>query len=263
MTTDLFDLSGRAAFVTGGASGIGLAFVEAMLAHGASVTAADRDPDGLSALAERLAEVGTRLRTASVDVTDRDALNAAVDAAAGAFGRLDAMFVNAGVTAGPSFVAPEGRLTAVTPEGWDASMAINLTGAFHTMQAAARHMIRQGSGRIVVTSSISGLRASRVSGYAYVAAKAALVNVVRQAAVELGPHGICVNGIAPGFILTNIAGGRLRRDQALAADLVKQVPLGRIGQPDDLKGLAVFLAAPASSYLTGTIIPIDGGIMAT
>jgi len=263
MTIDLFDLSGRAAFVTGGASGIGLAIVEAMLEHGAAVTVADRDPEGLAAVSERLGEAGPRLRTAQVDVTDRAGLDAAVDAAVAAHGRLDAMFVNAGVTAGPSFSAPEGRLTAITQERWDASMAVNLGGAFATMQAAARHMIRQGGGRIVVTTSVSGLRTSRVSGYAYGAAKAGLVNLVRQAALELGPHGINVNGIAPGFILTNIAGGRLKRDQALAAELVRLVPLGRLGQPQDLKGLAVFLAAAASAYVTGTVIPIDGGFAAT
>jgi NAD(P)-dependent dehydrogenase (short-subunit alcohol dehydrogenase family) len=264
MAIDLFDLSGRAAFVTGGASGIGLAIVEAMLEHGAAVTAADRDEAALAALAERLgAEPGSRLRTATVDVTDRAGLDAAVDAAVSAYGRLDAMFVNAGVTAGPSFSSPEGRLTAITQERWDASMAVNLGGAFATMQAAARHMIRQGGGRIVVTTSVSGLRTSRVSGYAYGAAKAGLVNLVRQAALELGPHGINVNGIAPGFILTNIAGGRLKRDQALAAEMVRLVPLGRLGQPADLKGLAVFLAAPASAYVTGTVVPIDGGFAAT
>ena len=106
------------------------------------------------------------------------------------------------------------------------------------------------------------MRASPVSGYAYVAAKAALINLVRQAAVELGPRNVRVNAIAPGYIATNLAGGRLKRDPELARELQERVPLGRIGQPEDLKGVALFLASPASSYVTGAVIPVDGGVTA-
>jgi NAD(P)-dependent dehydrogenase (short-subunit alcohol dehydrogenase family) len=106
------------------------------------------------------------------------------------------------------------------------------------------------------------MRASPVSGYGYVAAKAALINVVRHAALELAPHNVLVNAIAPGFIATNFAGGRLKKDPALSAEISRQIPLGRLGQAEELKGIALFLASPASSYITGTLIPVDGGVTA-
>ena len=199
-----------------------------------------------------------------VDIADREGLHAAVDAVAERAGRLDVVFANAGVSAGPSHVAaPQGRLADVSPEAWDRSLAINLDGAFETMRAAARHMIPRGEGSIVVTASISGMKASPVSGYAYVAAKAALIGLVRHACTELGPHGVRINAIAPGFIVTNLAGGILGRDEALAARLSELVPLRRVGTADELKGVALFLASRASSYVTGTVIPVDGGVTAT
>lgn len=129
----------------------------------------------------------------------------------------------------------------------------------YTMRAAARHMKTRRSGRIVVTSSIAGLRAEPMSGYAYVASKAAVNNLVRQAALELAPYNVLVNAIAPGPFATNINQGRLRLPEA-AARLRDYVPLGRIAEAQEIKGLALLLASDASSYITGAIIPIDGGV---
>jgi NAD(P)-dependent dehydrogenase (short-subunit alcohol dehydrogenase family) len=120
-------------------------------------------------------------------------------------------------------------------------------------------MKKQGSGRIVVTSSIAGLRAEPPCGYAYVATKAAVINLVRQAALELAPFNVLVNGIAPGPFLTNIAGGRLRREPERHAEFAASVALKRLAQPDEIKGLALLLASPAGSFITGVVIPIDGG----
>ncbi len=141
-------------------------------------------------------------------------------------------------------------------------MKVNLTGVFATLQAAARHMKAQRSGRIVVTSSIAGIKGDPMVGYAYAAAKAALNNLVRQAALELAPYNVLVNAIAPGPFYTNLAGGRTRRDPEAAKAFEKRVPLGRIASTEEIKGLALLLASPASSYITGAVIPVDGGATA-
>jgi NAD(P)-dependent dehydrogenase (short-subunit alcohol dehydrogenase family) len=127
------------------------------------------------------------------------------------------------------------------------------------MQAAAIHMQQQRSGRIIVTASISGLRSEPVSGYGYAATKAAVINLARHAATELAQYNVLVNAIAPGPFMTNIAGGRLHRDPELVKQFEDAVPLHRLAQPREIKGLALFLASDASSFVTGTVIPIDGG----
>jgi NAD(P)-dependent dehydrogenase (short-subunit alcohol dehydrogenase family) len=129
------------------------------------------------------------------------------------------------------------------------------------MQAAARHMIPKKYGRIVVVASIAGLMAEPNVGYPYAATKAAVVNLVRQSAVELARHNVLVNGIAPGPFRTNISGGRIN-DPEVARYFEAMVPMARIAEPDEIKGLALLLASPASSYLTGITIPIDGGATA-
>jgi NAD(P)-dependent dehydrogenase (short-subunit alcohol dehydrogenase family) len=138
---------------------------------------------------------------------------------------------------------------------------VNLTGTFVTMQAAARHMVPRKSGRIVVVASIAGLIAEPNVGYAYAAAKAAVVNLVRQAALELAPHNVLVTGIAPGPFRTNIGGGRIANPE-VAKRFEAMVPLGRIAEPREMKGLALLLASPASSFMTGVTVPIDGGVTA-
>lgn len=257
----LFDVSGQAAFVSGAAGGLGLAMAEVMAENGANVTMADIDVDGLEASAVRLRKAGRSVDPVVLDVTDLDALDAAIDATAEKHGRLDAVFANAGVSAGPGFQTPQGTIDAVSPDDWERLLRINLTSVFRTIQAAARHMKAQKSGRIVVTSSIAGIRAEPIVGYAYIATKAAVANIVRQAARELAPHNVMVNAIAPGPFFTNIGGGRLN-DPEVARQFEDMVPAGRIAQPDEIKGLALLLASPASSYLTGTVIAIDGGCTA-
>ncbi len=260
----LFDVDGRSVLVTGAASGIGRAIADAMAQAGARVTLADIDGEGAEGAAAALRGRGLSAEAVRLDVADRQGLHEAVDAVAARQGGLDAVFANAGISAGPSHVlSPRGRLDAVDPAAWDHAMQVNLGGAFETVRAAARHMIPKGAGSIVVTASISGMTASPVSGYAYVAAKAALINLVRHACTELGPHGVRINAVAPGFIVTNLAGGALGRDEALAAQLSERVPLRRVGRAEELQGVALFLASDASSYVTGTVIPVDGGVTAT
>jgi NAD(P)-dependent dehydrogenase (short-subunit alcohol dehydrogenase family) len=257
----LFDVEGHTAVVTGAASGLGLAMAEVMAENGAHVTMVDVDGAGLEAALAKLREAGFAVDGAELDVTDTGALRRAIDGAAERSGRLDAVFANAGISAGPGFPTPVGHLAAVERATWDRVLDVNLSSVFETIRAAAVHMKAQGSGRIVVTSSIAGIGAEAMVGYAYAATKAAVNNLVRQAALELAPYNIMVNAIAPGPFRTNIGGGRLK-DPEVAAQFKDLVPLGRIAEPDEIKGLALLLASPASSYLTGAVIPIDGAATA-
>jgi NAD(P)-dependent dehydrogenase (short-subunit alcohol dehydrogenase family) len=131
-----------------------------------------------------------------------------------------------------------------------------------TIRTASAHMMKQRSGRIIVTASIAGMRGERMCGYAYAATKSAVINLVRQSSIELSSYGVTINAIAPGPFLTDIGNGRLH-DPEVAAGFVSDVPMGRLGQPDEIKGLALLLASPASSYITGAVIPIDGGATAS
>jgi NAD(P)-dependent dehydrogenase (short-subunit alcohol dehydrogenase family) len=258
----LFDVAGLATIVTGAASGLGLAYAEAMAENGARVLLVDQDADGLARETARLRAEGHAADSAALDVTDASALRAVIDGAVERFGRLDVVFANAGMSGGPGTGMPGGQIDAVPDRLWRRVLDVNLTAAFDTLRFAAAHMKRQRSGRLIVTASIAGMKSSALSGYPYLATKAALINIVRQAAVELGPHNVLVNAIAPGLFLTNIAGGRLKHDAALRAELEAQIPLRRAAEPDEIKGLALLLASPAGGYINGAVIPIDGGRVA-
>jgi NAD(P)-dependent dehydrogenase (short-subunit alcohol dehydrogenase family) len=260
---ELFRVDGHVAFVTGAASGLGLAFAEVMAENGARVVLTDIDAAALEAAAARLRASGCAVEHTVVDIADRESLRTAIDATVDRYGRLDAVFANAGISSGPGFeISPTGEIDAADLDLFGRVIDINLTATFLTIRFAAAHMKRQRSGSIVATTSIAGLRSEPLVGYGYVAAKAAIGNVVRHAAVELAPYDVRVNAIAPGPFLTNIAGGRLRREPDAVAKFTAMVPLGRLGQPHEVKGLALLLASPAGSFITGTVIPIDGGTTA-
>jgi NAD(P)-dependent dehydrogenase (short-subunit alcohol dehydrogenase family) len=259
----LFDIAGQVGFVTGAGSGLGLAYAEVLAENGAWVMLTDIDEAALDAAAIRLRRAGCTVETRVVDVTDSARLRAVIDETMAGWGRLDILFANAGISAGPGFqFGPAGGLANIDEAGWDRVLATNLTASLRAMQYAVPHMKAGKGGRIIVTSSIGGIRAEPMVGYAYAASKAAIINVVRQAAVELAPHNILVNAIAPGPFLTNIAGGRLHRDPSAVQSFAETIPLGRLGQPDEIKGLALLLASPAGSFITGAVIPIDGGCTA-
>jgi NAD(P)-dependent dehydrogenase (short-subunit alcohol dehydrogenase family) len=263
----LFSVQGQAAIVTGAASGLGLAMTEALASCGARVTLLDLDETTVMREAERLRRLGWDVRAAALDVTDREALDRAFDAAAAAHGRLDIVFANAGIDPGPGFASvaergrrvPEHQIENYTDERWHKVIGISLDAAFYSIRAAARHMKPAGRGSIVVTTSISAVRPAPAVGMAYMAAKAGAAHLVRTCALELARYGIRVNAIAPGPFATNIA-----TDRADAADFraaqVATVPLGRVASPDEIKGLALLLASGASSFVTGEQIVIDGGV---
>jgi len=253
-----FSLSGRVAAVTGAASGLGLAMAEVLVEAGARTVMIDIDEEALAAAQAR---IGDKAEIMQADAGSRSSLRQAFDAMQARYGRLDVAIANAGITAGPGYTTDAGQMSAVDDAQWDRVLDVNLTGVFTTIQCAAAQMKRQSSGRIVVTSSVAGLKSEIMVGYAYAATKAAIVNLVRQAAMELAPHGVTVNGIAPGPFRTNIAGGRIRQPE-IEKQFASMVPLGRIADPEKIKGVALLLASPASSFITGITIPVDGGIMA-
>jgi NAD(P)-dependent dehydrogenase (short-subunit alcohol dehydrogenase family) len=266
--SDLFDVTGFGVIVTGGASGLGLAYGEALAAHGARVTLIDVDETAVGQQVARLQDEGLDVRGAVADVTDHAALDRAVDEAAEAYGRLDVAFANAGIDPGAGFVGAwaggerprveEGALENYTTERWSRVIDINLSGIFATARAAARHMRPRRSGRIIITTSLAATKVEPAIGAAYMAAKAGARHLMHTIALELAAYGITANAIAPGFFVTNIGGGHAHNPDLQAA-IARDIPMHRVGQPDDIKGLALFLAAPAAQYITGQEIVIDGG----
>lgn len=260
---EMFDVRGKSVIVTGGASGIGRAYAEVMADNGARVCIFDIDPAGLDRTVAEIARRGD-VWGQVVDVADRARMAEAFDAVAARHGRIDVVFANAGIDAGPGFMTPEGERN---PEGaienlddahWDKVIAVNLSSVYTTFKLSARHMKRTGGGRIIVTSSIAARINESIVGTPYMPAKAGVDHLVRHMAMELGAFGILVNAISPGPFMTNIAGGRLKNPADRKA-FEAQSLIGRIGDPEDIKGLALYLASPASSYVTGTQMVIDGG----
>jgi NAD(P)-dependent dehydrogenase (short-subunit alcohol dehydrogenase family) len=265
---ELFNVDGYGVIVTGGGSGLGLGFAEALAENGARVTILDVDAGRINHETRRLQALGHAVRGEVVDVRDHAAFDRAFDAAVAVHGRLDVVFANAGIDSGPGFVRswtgserlrnPEGALENYTDERWNRVLDINLNGIFATLRAGARLMRPQRSGRMIVTTSVAAFQCEPAIGAAYMTAKAGAAHLMRQVALELATYQITVNAIAPGFFITNIGGGHAKQPQVQEA-MSKAIPMHRVGFAEDIKGLALFLASPASAYLTGQQISIDGG----
>jgi NAD(P)-dependent dehydrogenase (short-subunit alcohol dehydrogenase family) len=258
----IFDVRGARAVVTGAASGLGFAMAEVLAECGARVTLADVAEERLGTSTKTLRERGLDVRSSVVDVRDEDAVQALLDEVAAVQGGVDVVFANAGLAAVPGFRFDDGQtLDTIERSDWDRVLGVNLTGVMHTMRSAARVMKRQGSGRIVVTASNAGIRIEPMACYGYHASKAAVIQLVRAAALELAPHGILVNAVCPGpFYGTLIGGGVTEHPTDEMKDLWKTlIPLGRMAHPDELKGVVLLLASPASSFITGSALVVDGG----
>ena len=224
-------------------------------------TRSPRRPRGSSAK-------GSTFGGAVADVTDHGTLDRAIDEAADEYGRLDVAFANAGIDPGVGFVGAwaggerprvaDGALERYADERWSRVIEINLNGIFATARAAARHMRPRRFGRIIVTTSLAATKVEPAIGAAYMAAKAGARHLMHTIALELAADGITANAIAPGFFVTNIGGGHAH-DPAVQTALAKDIPMHRVGVPNDIKALALFLASPASEYITGQEIVIDGG----
>jgi NAD(P)-dependent dehydrogenase (short-subunit alcohol dehydrogenase family) len=266
--SELFKVEGFGVIVTGGASGIGLAYAEALAENGARVTILDIDPDGIESESQRLSKLGYCVRGEVVDVRDSGAIDSAFDSALRAHQRLDVVFANAGIDSGPGFLGgwvgaqrsrnPVGSLESYSNERWNRVIETNLNATFATLRAGARLMRPHRSGRMIVTTSVAAYQCEPAIGAAYMAAKAGAAHLMRCVALELAADGITVNAIAPGFFVTNIGRGHAKQPQVQAA-MSSAIPAHRVGFPHDIKGLALFLASPAASYLTGQQITIDGG----
>ncbi len=250
---DLFRLDGKAALVTGGGRGLGQSIAEALAEAGASVMICSRKLEACEEVAQSIVGRGGHARAAACDVTQPEDIDRVVAATREAFGGLDILVNNSGVTWG----APPEEMPA---ERFRWVQEVNVTGTFLCSQAAGRVMIGQGrGGRIVNVASVAGLLGShpahtQVVGYA--ASKGAIIAMTRELATSWARHGITVNALAPGWFPTRMSGAVIARHQAA---MLAHIPLGRFGEPDDIKGAALFLASPASSYITGQVLVIDGG----
>ena len=250
----LFDLGGRVAIVTGGNGGIGLGMAQGLAAAGAAVVLAARDRDkAYRALAE-LAASGAECMFAALDVADEASCRAAITAAADRFGRLDILVNNAGTSVRKP---PESYSTAE----WRHVLDTNLTGAFWCAQAAHPAMRQAGGGKIINVGSMFAIFGS---GYAaaYAASKGGLVQLTKSLAAAWAADNIQVNAVLPGWIDTELTRDARRQVSGLHERVLARTPAGRWGVPEDLAGIAVFLASPAADFVTGAAIPVDGGFSA-
>jgi NAD(P)-dependent dehydrogenase (short-subunit alcohol dehydrogenase family) len=247
-----FDLRGHAAIVTGGNRGIGLGIARQLAIAGADVAIWSRDAGANRAAVSMLSEFGGRYRSYACDVSDEQQVDAAMAATMTDLGPVSSMFANAG--RGGSVVP----FTQLTLEEWDSVLDVNLRGAFLSFRAAARSMISAGTGgSLVATSSVSTIHgAPRAAAYA--ASKGALDAMVKSLAVELARYGIRANAVVPGWIEVERTAEHYARPD-FQARVLRRIPARRWGNADDVGRTAVYLASPASSYLTGTSIVIDGG----
>jgi NAD(P)-dependent dehydrogenase (short-subunit alcohol dehydrogenase family) len=257
---DIFAVKDKKALVTGGASGIWLAITEGLAENGATVAIIDQNKVSLDREVARLTSRDFKVSGFHGDVT-ADGFDENIRTAIATLDGLDIVFANAGISGGYGPRAGgnnAGLLENIDLSSWNHTIGVNLTGIVSTLKATIPPLKEQRSGKIVVTASIAGLRANPSIGYSYTASKAALVLLIKELALELAPFGVQVNGMAPGPFKTNINDGRFFNADNEAREAAT-VPLGRLAQPHEIKGLALLLSSNASSYVTGTVIPVDGG----
>lgn len=248
----LFDLSGRVAVITGGSIGLGRQMAEALAEMGCHVALCARKKERCEQAAADLGKFGVRALALGCDVKDPASVKAMVDSTMAAFGRIDILINNAGISWG----APAEQMRL---EDWNKVIETNLTGTFLCAQAVGRVMIAQRRGKIINMASVAGLRGSppeTVQAIGYQASKGGVVIFTRDLAWKWAQHNIHVNAIAPGWFPTHMSD---RVIESKKDDLLKHIPLARFGSDHDLKGAAVFLASDASNYMTGHVLVVDGG----
>lgn len=251
MASQLFDLTGKVALITGGHRGIGYATAEELACAGARVAICSNDAAGIASAEARLRADGHDVRGFACDVTVNADLDALVAATRAAFGRIDILVCNAGIA--PHF----GPLSTATDAEYDATMRVNLYGAMQLANRVIPEMAARRDGAVVFTSSIAGLRGNGKLGI-YALSKAAVAQLARNLAVEHGPDNVRVNAISPGLTRTEFATPILGNEDGLRARLLK-TPLRRYAEPGEIAGAVVFLASAAGAFVTGQNIVIDGG----
>ena len=252
--TNLFDLAGQVAIITGSSKGIGRAIAERMAQHGARVVISSRKADACEAVAEGIRAEGGEALVVPCNIGRKEELRALVNRTMAEWGRVDALVCNAAVNPyfGPSLDIPD--------DAWDRIMGTNIRSNHWLANMVLPGMAERGAGSVTIVSSIAGLRGSTTLG-AYGVSKAADMQLVRNLAVEWGPRGIRANCIAPGLVRTDFARA-LWEDPANLDKRTRDTPLRRIGEPDEIAGAAVFLAAASGRFMTGQTIVIDGGVLA-
>lgn len=243
-------LAGRVALITGAGQGIGRAIALRFAQEGARVVALDVVPDGIYALASEIKAAGGEALAVVCDVTQREQVAGAVQAALDAFGQIDILCNNAGITR-------DARLVKMTEEQFDQVIAINLKGVFNMTQAVVPHLIERGYGRIITTSSVVGLYGN-FGQTNYVASKAGVIGMTRVWARELGPKGITANAVAPGFIATDMV---KTVPQEVLDRFVNMTPVRRLGQPEDVANAFLFLASDEAAFVNGAVLSVDGGLV--
>ena len=253
---DTFRLDGKVALITGGSRGLGLQMAEALGEAGASVAITARRDEGLQQAVKHLTDGGITAMSVTCDVSRNDQVEAAVDQVLQQLEHIDVLVNNAGATWGAPF-------EQLPFEAWDKVVRTNVDGTYFVSRAVALHMIKRGQGgRIINIASVAGLRGSDprvMPTLPYNTSKGAVVNFTRALAATLAEHNITVNCICPGFFPTKMSAGIL---QHVGDRVVEATPLRRLGNDQDLKGIAVLFASAASAYITGQVIAVDGGFTA-
>lgn len=251
MNLSEFSLDGKIAFVTGAGRGLGRAGALALARAGANVVLVSRTRSQLDETAAAVEALGRKAQVAVADIRSAAEIEAAVRTAVEGFGRVDILFNNAGTNVRKPVVD-------MTEEDWHTIIDTNVKGIFLVARAVARQMIAQKSGCIINMSSMSALTPER-DKVVYASSKGAVTQFTKGLALELAPHGIRVNAIAPGYMLTPLVKGYLEADAERYRRILQRIALGRIGQPEEIGGALVFLASDAARYITGATIAIDGG----
>lgn len=243
-------LAGKIALVTGGGRGIGRAVALALAGEGAAVLVNyNGSRDGAQAVAAEIERNGGRAEAVGCDVSDFASCAKMVEDIIGRYGRVDILVNNAGVTR-------DNLILRMTEEEYDKVLDTNLKGAFNTIRHLSRYFLKQRSGKVINISSVSGVMGN--AGQAnYAASKAGLIGLTKSVARELAGKGVCVNAVAPGYILTDMTAALPEKARE---GLMNMIPMGRAGRPEDVAGMVVFLAGSGSDYITGQVIHVDGGM---
>jgi 3-oxoacyl-[acyl-carrier protein] reductase len=245
------DLTGQVAIVTGAARGLGRAIAETLARSGAKVACVDVKAELLGETVAAIQAAGGTAMALSCDVTDSERVSAVVEEAATAWGGLHILVNNAGIT-------KDTLIMRMKDDQWDAVIGVNLRGTFLFTRAASRFLMKAQRGRIINIASVSGITGN--PGQAnYSASKAGVIGLTRTVAKELAGRNITVNAVAPGFIATEMTAA-LREE--IVAEVKKRIPLGRMGEPQDVADAVLFLASPAADYITGHVLTVDGGLTA-